>query len=133
MDMPPPLVVLIAEDDGPIAAIVAEVVDLLGYTPLVARDGAQALRLSRAQLPALVITDLMMPVLNGAGLIAALHADATTAGRAAPPAILMTASGPGPASTAGADAVLLKPFFLERLERLEALLERFLGPAPHAR
>jgi len=42
----------------------------------------------------------------------------------------MTASGPGPASTAGADAVLLKPFFLERLE---ALLERFLGPAPHAR
>ncbi len=53
MDMPPPLVVLIAEDDGPIAAIVAEVVDLLGYTPLVARDGAQALRLSREQLPAL--------------------------------------------------------------------------------
>lgn len=129
MDRPPPPVVLIAEDDGPIAAIVAEVVGMLGYTPLVARDGAQALRLAREQLPALVITDLMMPVLNGAGLIAALRADAATDGHTAPPAILMTASGPGPASTARADAVLLKPFVLERLE---ALLERFLGPAPHA-
>ena len=128
MDRPPPLVVLIAEDDGPIAAIVAEVVGMLGYTPLVARDGAQALCLAREQLPALVLTDLMMPVLNGTGLIAALRADAQTADRAAPPAILMTASGPGPASVAGADAVLLKPF---ALERLEALLERFLGPAPH--
>jgi two-component system chemotaxis response regulator CheY len=118
-----PLVVLVADDDGPIAAIVAEVVALAGYLPLVARDGAQALHLARERWPALVITDLMMPTLDGAALIAALRADAAAAGRVAPLAILMTASGAGPASTARADAVLAKPF---DLAALEALLPRIL-------
>lgn len=129
MGPPPSLVVLIVDDEATIAAIVAEVVDLAGYTALVARDGSQALALARERPPALVLTDLMMPRLGGAALIAALRADAAANGHAAPPAILMTASGPGPASAAGPDAILLKPF---DLAALEILLHRFLGPARDA-
>lgn len=116
--------VLIAEDEPPIAAVVAEVVADMGCVPLMAPDGRRALALAREQRPALLVTDLMMPHLSGAGLIAALRTDAAAAGVQAVPAILMTASGAQAAATADADAVLLKPF---ALDDLEALLRRILG------
>jgi len=116
-------VVLIAEDERSIASLVAEVVAQAGYTPLVATNGRQALALAREQWPALVITDLMMPYLDGAALTTALRAEAATRGDAAPPIVLMTAAGPQYARAAGADAVLRKPF---NLAELEALLLRFL-------
>jgi DNA-binding response OmpR family regulator len=114
--------VLIVEDERSIAVVVAEVVADAGYIPTVARHGQDALDLARSQWPALVITDLMLPHLDGAELIAALRAEA--AGRAMPPVILMTAAGMHYASTAGADAILHKPF---DLSELDALLQKFLG------
>ncbi len=125
MGMPQPAVVLIAEDEAPLAALVAALVELAGHTPLVARNGAEALALARRHPPAVVVTDLMMPGLTGAALIAALRADAATGGYPPPPVILMTASGPTAARAAQADAVLLKPF---ALAALEGLLQRFLAP-----
>ena len=122
-----PALVLIAEDEEPIAETVAYVVEDAGYTPLVAAHGRQALDLARAQLPALLITDLMMPHLGGADLIAALRADAAADGLGALPVIVLTAAGLSQALTAGGDVVLRKPF--ELLE-LAALLHRFLGPPP---
>ena len=116
------IVVLIAEDEPPIAEIVAEVVADLGCTPLVAPDGRRALALAREQHPALLVTDLMMPYLSGAELIAALRADAAAAGTPAVPVILMTAAGPRAARAVGADAVLPKPFRLDDLEDLVRLL-----------
>jgi CheY-like chemotaxis protein len=77
----------------------------------------------RAEQPALLITDLMMPHLSGAELIAALRSDAVASGRNPVPVILMTAAGPAQARAAGADAVLRKPF---ELRELDALLRRFL-------
>ena len=118
-----PGLVLIAEDEEPIAEVVATVVEDAGYRPLLAAHGREALELARAQQPALLITDLMMPHLSGAELIAALRSDAAASGRAPLPVILMTAAGPAQARAAGADAVLRKPF--ELLE-LDALLRRFL-------
>jgi CheY-like chemotaxis protein len=125
MAQPLSLLVLIVDDEATIAEIVADVVDFAGYTAAVAGDGARALALARERPPALVITDLMMPKLGGAALIAALRADAAANGHAAPPMILMTASGRGPAAAAGADAILIKPFDLTALEEL---LHRFLDP-----
>ena len=113
------ILILIAEDEPPIAALVAEVVRDVGATPLLASDGRQALALAQAQRPALLVTDLMMPHLSGAELIAALQAE----GPRPIPAILMTAAGVLAARGAGADAVLPKPF---DLDALEALLRRFL-------
>jgi CheY-like chemotaxis protein len=119
----PPVLVLIAEDEEPIAEVVATVVEDAGYTPLLAAHGREALELARAKQPALLITDLMMPYLSGAELIAALRSDAAAGGHAPLPVILITAAGPAQARAAGADAVLRKPF--ELLE-LDALLRRFL-------
>lgn len=110
-------VVLIAEDEPAIAAVLALIVEEAGHVPLMAGDGARALALARERRPALLITDLMMPVLDGRGLIAALRGEG-----AAVPAIIVTAA-PGRAATAGADAVLAKPF---DIGQLEALLARFL-------
>ncbi|HWE62995.1 MAG TPA: response regulator [Chloroflexota bacterium] len=105
---------MIAEDDQPIATVIAALVEDMGHTPLVARNGGQALAMAREQQPALLITDLMMPVLDGAGLIAALraeHADGV-------PVILLTAAPRAQAQAAGADVVLPKPFDLIALEEL---------------
>ena len=119
-------VVLIAEDERAIAEIVRMVVEDAGYRPVLAAHGQQALDLARVEHPALVITDFMMPHLTGAGLIAALRADATADRGVRAPVILMTAVNPSQARAAGADAVLYKPF---DLDALEDLLRRFLDDA----
>lgn len=119
--------VLIAEDEEPIAEAIALIVEDAGYTSLVAAHGKQALELARQRRPALVITDLMMPLLDGAELIAALRADAALDGHRPPPIILMTAAGLKRAYEADADAVLRKPF---ELDELEDLLFRYLGRPP---
>jgi CheY-like chemotaxis protein len=111
-----PVIILIAEDEEPIAAILAAVIEDLGYRPLIAVDGRHALELARTTWPALVITDLMMPGLTGADLITALHAEAASTGRPPVPVILITAAGLQHARSAGADAVLGKPFDLADLE-----------------
>ena len=116
--------VLIAEDEEPIAELLAYVVQDAGYTPLVAFHGRQALELARERWPALLIADLMMPYLSGADLIAALTAEAAASDRARPPAILVTGAGPRQARAAGADVVLYKPF---QVADLDALLRRFLA------
>jgi len=118
-----PIVVLIAEDERSIAALVAEIVAEAGYLPLVATHGCQALDLARERWPALVITDLMMPHLDGAGLIAALRTEAAARGSAAPPIVLMTAASLRFARAAEADVILRKPF---NIVELEALLRLFL-------
>lgn len=119
-----PRVVLIVEDEAPIAEALSLIIADAGYSPMVARHGLEALEMARARRPALVITDLMMPRLDGAGLVAALRADAAANGTgAAPPIILMTAANIQLASQAGADAVLRKPF---DIADVEALLRRFL-------
>lgn len=117
---------LIVEDEEPLAETVSYVVQGAGYQPVVALHGRQALALARSRHPALVITDLMLPYLSGAELIAALRADAAAGGEPAPPIVLITAASLVLARAAGADAVLRKPF---RLADLEALLRRFLGPS----
>ncbi len=120
------VVILIAEDEPAIADVVAAVVEDAGHTAVVATHGQQALDRAREQWPTLLITDLMMPHLTGTELIRALRVYAQEHASAPLPVILMTAAGRKQARAAGADAILLKPF---DLARLEALLQRFLAPA----
>lgn len=121
---PAPPVVLIVEDERSIAAVVAEVVAEMGYTPVVASHGRQALELARERWPRLVITDLMMPRMDGAALIAALRAEQAPDGGHTPPILLLTAASMQYARAAGADAILRKPF---NLPELEAMLHRLIS------
>jgi CheY-like chemotaxis protein len=59
------VVVLIAEDEEPIAEIVTTILRDMDALPLVASHGQEALALARQHAPVLAITDLMMPLMNG--------------------------------------------------------------------
>lgn len=120
----PPAIVLIAEDEEPISSVLAMIVADAGFRPLTAMHGKEALALALSEHPALILTDLMMPYLDGADFIAALHEAMDDGVRKAPPIVLMTAAGMRQAQAAGADAILRKPF---NVEDVEALLRQFLG------
>ena len=87
-------------------------------------DGEAALAAARARKPDLVVTDLMMPRLDGFGLIRALRADAEL--RAIPVLALSARAGEEARVEGlgqGADDYLVKPFSArELLVRAEALL-----------
>jgi DNA-binding response OmpR family regulator len=115
--------VLVVEDEEPIAETVAIVIEDAGFTPLIATNGKEALDLLHDQWPSLVITDLMMPYVDGATLIAQLRIEAERRGELPPPIVLMTAAGPKRARAAQADIILNKPFDLDEIERV---LHQFL-------
>nr|XP_031864018.1 uncharacterized protein CI109_000662 [Kwoniella shandongensis]KAA5531090.1 hypothetical protein CI109_000662 [Kwoniella shandongensis] len=76
-----------------------------------ARDGVEALQLCKKQLPNLIITDVMMPNLDGFGLLAALK---ESRAMKVIPVIMLTARGGDESKVegilAGADDYLAKPF-----------------------
>ena len=120
-----PLLILIVDDEEAIAEMLEAFVTDLGYRALVARNGRQALMQARERWPALVLTDLMMPVLSGAELIEALQAEAAGRGRASPSIVLLTAGSARAVSHLHVDAILFKPFDLGKLEQV---LHRLLEP-----
>ena len=115
--------VLIVDDEAAIVETLAEFMKELGYVSLVAYNGLQALEFARQRWPSLVITDLMMPVLDGARLIEALRAEAALRSVSSPPVILLTAVGVRAINGVHADATLAKPF---DLDKLEAVIQRLL-------
>lgn len=86
-----------------------------GYNVRLAIHGRHALELIEQERPDLVLSDLMMPVLDGAELSRRLKASDDTRQI---PIILMTSSGRRAADRAAAEAYIAKPFDLERLEEL---------------
>src|SRR5438094_234023 len=76
-------------DDRPInRQFLTTLLGYKGYSLREAGDGAEALDLARAEPPDLIITDLLMPTMDGFELIRQLHADPALA---ATPVILYTA------------------------------------------
>jgi CheY-like chemotaxis protein len=116
--------VLIVDDEPAIAAFIADVAREMGYQTLVAANGQEALTLAETAWPCLLITDLMMPSMDGPELIARLR---ERAGDRPLPVILVTVAAVHAARVPGADAVLAKPF---ELGALESLLHRLLGTGP---
>jgi signal transduction histidine kinase/DNA-binding LacI/PurR family transcriptional regulator/CheY-like chemotaxis protein len=76
----PPATVVIADDEPGILALHARLVQmqLPGCRVLTAEDGRRALDLIRRELPDLVLLDLMMPEMDGFGVLEALRAGETT-------------------------------------------------------
>jgi CheY-like chemotaxis protein len=70
--------ILIVEDEVETADMVREVLEQAGYRAIVAHDGRDGLSKIESEEPDLVITDMMMPILDGAELIARLNGDPAT-------------------------------------------------------
>ncbi len=117
------LVVLIAEDEEPIAQVLACVIEEAGYMPMLALDGRRALELAWRVFPAMAFIDFQMPQMDGGELIAALRDYAIENHLPLPPVVLMSALRHRMLAAAGADAFLPKPF---DVVTVEDLLVRFL-------
>ncbi len=99
--------VLVVDDERPIVNLLRDVLEDEGYTVIEAYDGATALALARSRHPDLVLSDIMMPRMNGAELARTLLAD--------PPVphltvILMSAAQPPDLAGVPVAAFLGKPF-----------------------
>jgi PAS domain S-box-containing protein len=120
-----PARVLVADDNADMREYLARLLRSAGYQVTTVTDGQAALDAVRGGAPDLVISDVMMPRLDGLGLVAALRADARTA---AVPVLLLSARAGPEASIeglrAGADDYLVKPFSAaELLARARASVE----------
>jgi CheY-like chemotaxis protein len=65
-------VVLVVDDEVGIANLLSDVLSDEGHRVLVAANGHEALKRAEEERPDLVITDFMMPVMDGAQLIKAM-------------------------------------------------------------
>ena len=115
--------ILIVDDEQPVRDLLAAIFEDSGHRALPAINGRDALEILDQERPDLVLSDVMMPVLNGATLCRRLKAEPSTASI---PVILMSAAGRQVADGSGADAYLDKPF---DLDGMEALVRRWLPPA----
>ncbi|MGZ4612368.1 MAG: SpoIIE family protein phosphatase [Kineosporiaceae bacterium] len=119
-----PATVLVVDDNADMRDYIAGL--LTGrYDVITAPDGRAALELVHEKAPDLVLSDVMMPRLDGFGLLAALRADPLTART---PVVMLSARAGEEATVegleAGADDYLVKPFSArELLARVQANLE----------
>ena len=118
--------VLIIEDEEKTADYLHRGLTEQGYTVDVARDGIEGLHLAMESDYAVIVLDVMLPGLDGFGVLRALRARKQT------PVIMLTArervEDRVRGLREGADDYLGKPFsFLELVARLQALTRRSGG------
>jgi CheY-like chemotaxis protein len=107
--------ILVADDEIPIAELLADLLEEVGYRVILAYNGADALHLLEHERPDLLVTDNMMPRLSGMQLIAHIQQHNTLA----IPVILMSAVRPEPQPTV---PFVPKPFDLNDMLDLVAKL-----------
>lgn len=119
-------VVLVADDDPDILALVAFRLERAGYDVVQATNGEDALRLAKERTPDLAILDVMMPKLTGYDVTREIREHEATKRM---PVILLTArvqeSDVARGFHAGADDYIKKPFSPQELgARVRAILGR---------
>ncbi len=117
--------ILVVDDQRTNAEMVAGLLRNLGYEIDIAQDGAEALRLVEAQAPDLVVSDILMPGMDGYELCRRLRASPATA---LLPVILVTSAEAQSERIkgveAGADDFLAKPVnWPELFARVKRLLQ----------
>jgi DNA-binding response OmpR family regulator len=75
----PPPAVLVIEDDAAVARMLAETLEVEGYTPLLARTGEEGVALATREVPQLILLDLMLPGIDGFETLEAIRGTARTA------------------------------------------------------
>jgi two-component system response regulator BaeR len=119
--------VYIVEDEPELAALVADYARAAGFTPTLFANGAEALAAIRANVPALIVLDLMLPGLDGLSLCRELRTFSTV------PIVMVTARVEEIdrllGLELGADDYLCKPFSpRELIARIKAVLRRSFVP-----
>ena len=108
-------IIVVAEDNADVADLLCTQLEPF-YEVVAARDGVEALKRAGEIIPDLVITDVMMPNMDGMALARAIRANDLTAHI---PIIMVTARVTEQdrieGIKAGADAYLVKPFNTEEL------------------
>lgn len=110
--------VLVVDDDPAIRVMVRKVLERQGFTVETANDGIEALEKLEQAVYDVLVLDLMMPRLDGFGVLDRLEGSAGSTDRPTPKILVMTAAAPSllqklpPGRVA---AVLAKPFDIAKL------------------
>lgn len=117
--------VLIIEDNIEVRENIAEILSISNYEVLTAENGLVGVRLAEAEIPDLIICDVMMPELDGFGVLRILSKKQETASI---PFIFLTAKTEKEdirkGMNLGADDYITKPF--DDVELLDAIEVRLL-------
>jgi CheY-like chemotaxis protein len=123
----PPLI-LVVDDDSAFRRIMDELLSRNGFQVLLARDAKEALTLIESHRPDLILTDIMMPEVDGLTLIRHLRQIPDVANI---PLIVVSARVMArdrkAAADAGADGFISKPF---SYTQLHAVIQNVLSSNP---
>ncbi|MFA6261016.1 MAG: response regulator [Bacteroidia bacterium] len=112
--------VLLIEDNKDVRENTSEILELAGYKVFAAKNGKDGVETALREMPDLIICDIMMPILDGYGVLHMLSKNETTSGI---PFIFLTAkaerSEMRKGMEMGADDYLTKPF--DEIELLNAI------------
>ena len=116
--------ILVVDDDPVILRLLEVNFEMEGFEVVSAVDGADGVEKAKAEQPDVIVSDVMMPKLNGLELCEALKADASTS---TIPVVLLSAKAQvtdiRAGLDAGADDYVTKPFEpLELIDRINKLL-----------
>lgn len=119
--------ILIIEDNKDMCDNIAEILELADYQVITAHNGKDGVMLARDQAPDLIICDIMMPELDGYGVLSILSKDLKTARI---PFIFLTAKAEKQdvrkGMEMGADDYLTKPFTdIELLNAIKVRLSKY--------
>ena len=111
--------ILIVEDNADVRDNMCDILALAGYDPLSAADGREGIRKVREERPDLILCDVMMPELDGYGVLKVLSEDEATA---TVPFVFVTAKSEQEdlrrGMNLGADDYVTKPFYKDELLRI---------------
>ena len=115
--------ILVIEDNLEMRENIVEILELANYTVFTAENGRKGVEQARLTMPDLILCDIMMPEMDGYGVLYLLSKDPKTTGI---PFIFLTAKADQKdirkGMSLGADDYLTKPF--EEMELLEAIETR---------
>ena len=117
--------ILLVDDEEDLVAALSVRLEASGFEVLVAKDGLEALKKSRADDPDLIVLDLMLPKMDGYKVARLLKFDKRYSHI---PILILTARGQDSdremSRKVGADDYMVKPFASsELIDRLNKLLE----------